>query len=201
MSTTRLALITTAMVMSLASVSKQTAPHRANASSLVSRRQCGTRAGGRILSSSSSSKEEKERYEVHEVVGDGRCLFRSLVVSLILGDTGKRISPAEEVREADALRENCMQDLKRRRDELGWVIEGDFDEYVALMRNSHAWGGETEILVCSHYLKRPIEVTMDGDPPVNIGVYGEEEYQHEGRKLCLLFSGRGHYEALSLCSL
>ena len=86
------------------------------------------------------------------------------------------------------------------------IIEGDFDEYCANMRYPGAWGGEPEILLASHVLKRPIEVhmAMSGEPLRSIGIYGNEDYgtattDDKKPKLMLLFHGQGHYEALSKC--
>jgi hypothetical protein len=32
-------------------------------------------------------------------------------------------------------------------------LEGDFESYVRKMRKPHAWGGEPELLMCSHVLR------------------------------------------------
>jgi hypothetical protein len=32
-------------------------------------------------------------------------------------------------------------------------LEGDFESYVKKMRKPHAWGGEPELLMCSHVLR------------------------------------------------
>lgn len=32
-------------------------------------------------------------------------------------------------------------------------LEGDFDTYVGQMRKPHIWGGEPELLMCSHVLQ------------------------------------------------
>jgi hypothetical protein len=142
-------------------------------------------------------------YDIHKIAGDGRCLFRSLVVSKSLEDENTRLSAEREVLEADTLREQTIRELIKRREELEWIIEGDFDEYCANMRYPGAWGGEPEILVASHVLRRPIEVHMKvvGEPLRSIGIYGNEDYGTATAKpkLMLLFHGQGHYEALSKC--
>ena len=151
-------------------------------------------------------KSEKYSYVVHKIQGDGRCLFRSLVVSKSITDSddGVRIlTPQREIFEADNLREKTIEELMRRREELEWIIEGDFDEYCKQMRYFNAWGGEPEILVASHVLKRPIDVNLapsrKGEFVRKIGVYGEE-YSKNGKAVHLLFHGAGHYEALSISS-
>ena len=40
-------------------------------------------------------------YDIHKITGDGRCLFRSLVVSKSLEDENTRLSAEREVLEAD----------------------------------------------------------------------------------------------------
>jgi hypothetical protein len=73
--------------------------------------------------------------QVHPVVGDGRCLFRSVAAAVALrGETGHRAGDAEELVEADRLRNAAVDELVARRAELGWIIEGDFDRYCANMR-------------------------------------------------------------------
>ena len=145
-------------------------------------------------------------YDIHKITGDGRCLFRSLVVSKSIEDENTRLSAEREVLEADILREQTIRELVKRKEELEWIIEGDFDEYCANMRYPGAWGGEPEILLASHVLKRPIEVhmAMSGEPLRSIGIYGNEDYgtattDDKKPKLMLLFHGQGHYEALSKC--
>ena len=142
-------------------------------------------------------------YDIHKIAGDGRCLFRSIVVSKSIEDENTRLSAEREVLEADTLREQTIRELIRRREDLEWIIEGDFDEYCANMRYPGAWGGEPEILVASHVLRRPIEVHMKvvGEPLRSIGIYGNEDYGTATAKpkLMLLFHGQGHYEALSKC--
>ena len=71
-----------------------------------------------------------------------------------------------------------INELMKRREELEWIVEGDFEEYCANMRYPGAWGGEPEILVATHVLRRPIEVHMAvaGEPLRSIGIYGNEDY-------------------------
>mgnify|MGYP001163462778 FL=1 len=143
-------------------------------------------------------------YDIHKIAGDGRCLFRSLVVSKGIEDENARLSAEREVLEADTLREQTINELMKRREELEWIVEGDFEEYCANMRYPGAWGGEPEILVATHVLQRPIEVhmAMAGEPLRSIGIYGNEDYgttKDSKTKLMLLFHGQGHYEALSKC--
>lgn len=147
---------------------------------------------------SSSSSSSSSSYEVFPVVGDGRCLFRSVAVARSLSERGERLGEKEELAHADALREAAVNELLERRDETEWFIEGDFDDYCARMRRPSSWGGEPEILMLTHVLASPISVYMESDGLRRIARYGEELYLNEPQfaNLAVLFHGGGHYEAL-----
>jgi len=151
-----------------------------------------------------SAKDEGHVYEVHPVAGDGRCLFRSVAIGMALRGSGGRDDVGTETARADALRNAAVDELERRRAEVEWFIEGDFDAYCVGMRRPNAWGGEPEILMLTHVVETPIEVFMPeaGKSLRSIGVYGGEEYcdekDGEGR-ISVLFHGAGHYEALTRC--
>ena len=146
------------------------------------------------------SSVEGVPYEVHAVTGDGRCLFRSVAAALALaGEGGGRKSAADESLEADRLRDAAVDELVKRRAEVEWFIEGDFDGYCEAMRRPSAWGGEPEILMLTHVIRAPVEVFLTEGPALrSIGKYGAEEYGPEGG-VAVLFHGAGHYEALSRC--
>ena len=144
-------------------------------------------------------------FEVHPVAGDGRCLFRSVAVAMALRDGDTRPSPAEETREADRLREAAVDDLERRREEVEWFIEGDFEAYCASMRRARAWGGEPEILSLARVLGVRIEVFVEArDSEENglrsIGAYGDDDHDEDASTtIAVVFRGAGHYEALARC--
>ena len=138
------------------------------------------------------------QWEVHEVKGDGRCLFRSVSVARALSKSGRRQSEVDELASADELRAAAVNELLERREETEWFIEGDFDDYVARMQQPMAWGGEPEIIMLTHVLASPISVYMaEGVGMRSIGVYGED-YADSAQydDLAVLFHGAGHYEAL-----
>ena len=54
-------------------------------------------------------------YDIHKITGDGRCLFRSLVVSKSIEDENTRLSAEREVLEADILREQTIRELVKRK--------------------------------------------------------------------------------------
>ena len=148
---------------------------------------------------------------MHAVAGDGRCLFRSVAASRALRDHGARPDPASETFEADRLRRLAVDELARRRADVEWFIEGDFDAYCDDMRRPGAWGGEPEILMLARALGEAVEVFMpvaDGGVR-SIAVYGEDDEGGEGddvekcaasdARVAVLFHGAGHYEALAEC--
>ncbi|KAK4765753.1 hypothetical protein SAY86_026843 [Trapa natans] len=76
-------------------------------------------------------------------------------------------------------------------------LEVDFDTYVRQMRLPHIWGGEPELLMCSHVLQLPITVYMkdrNGGTLRVIAEYGGE-YGPEN-PIRVLYHGYGHYDAL-----
>jgi OTU domain-containing protein 6 len=76
-------------------------------------------------------------------------------------------------------------------------LEGDFESYVRQIRKPHVWGGEPELLMCSHVLRMPITVymyTKGSDSPRIIAEYGQE--YGKDNPICVLYDGYGHYDAL-----
>lgn len=78
-------------------------------------------------------------------------------------------------------------------------IEGDFDKYVAQMREPHVWGGEPELLMASHVLRMPITVYMcdkDSQGLISIAEYGQE--YGKDNPIRVLYHGYGHYDAVQI---
>ena len=134
--------------------------------------------------------------------------------TLALG-AAARADEAAEAAEARALRKSAVDELRRRRDEVGWAIEGDFDAYASRMERQSAWGGEIELLMLGHVLKDArIEVHMvTGDAAGDVD--GLLDGKHATRVVAryagdegdaceasarvavpVLFDGIGHYHAL-----
>ncbi|XVE85280.1 hypothetical protein DITRI_Ditri17bG0079000 [Diplodiscus trichospermus] len=131
------------------------------------------------------------------IPGDGRCLFRSVVLGAWL--RSGRQSPRESCQKelADELRAKVADEFIKRRSDTEWFLEGDFDNYVVQMRKPHIWGGEPELLMCSHVLKVPIAVYMSeksSGPLRIISEYGQE-YGKEN-PIRVLYHGHGHYDVL-----
>lgn len=110
---------------------------------------------------------------------------------------GGTIQNEEEQRSlADDLRHRAVEELKRRKEEVQWFIEEDFDVYVMDMSKPQAWGGEPEILMLTHVLKRPIHVYMAEKQEwyVRIMEYGDDHREFCTLPIEVLFHGLGHYE-------
>ncbi|KAL7110093.1 hypothetical protein ABFS82_05G002800 [Erythranthe guttata] len=135
------------------------------------------------------------------IPGDGRCLFRSVVHGACLRAGKPSPSEIHEKELADELRATVADEFIKRRADSEWFVEGDFDTYVAQMRQPHVWGGEPELLMSSHVLQVPITVHM-WDKKKNclkvIAEYGQE-YGKEN-PVRVLYHGYGHYDALQIPS-
>ncbi|KAI4373072.1 hypothetical protein MLD38_011235 [Melastoma candidum] len=143
-------------------------------------------------------------YRVTGVLADGRCLFRAIAHSACLRK-GEEAPDDNRQRElADELRAQVVEELKKRREETEWFIEGDFDAYIKRIQEPYVWGGEPELLMASHVLKTPIWVYMierSSGSLANIAKYGEEYKKDEGETpINILFHGYGHYEILDSLS-
>ncbi|GBG73547.1 hypothetical protein CBR_g16890 [Chara braunii] len=134
---------------------------------------------------------------VTAIPGDGRCLFRAVAHGACLRDG--RLAPTEsQQRElADELRNKVVDELVKKRSEVEWFIEGDFDTYVSNMRKPHTWGGEPELLMSSHVLRMPITVFIPDAKSggmISIAEYGQE--YSKDNPIMVLFNGVGHYDVL-----
>ncbi|KAL0327361.1 UNVERIFIED_CONTAM: OVARIAN TUMOR DOMAIN-containing deubiquitinating enzyme 4 [Sesamum angustifolium] len=136
------------------------------------------------------------------IPGDGRCLFRSVVHGACLRAGKPSPTESQEKELADELRATVADEFIKRRADTEWFVEGDFDTYVAQMRQPHVWG-EPELLMSSHvcYSRVPITVHM-WDKKKNclkiIAEYGQE-YGKEN-PIRVLYHGYGHYDALQSLS-
>ncbi|EPS70063.1 hypothetical protein M569_04701 [Genlisea aurea] len=92
-------------------------------------------------------------YRVKEVVADGKCLFRAIahMACLINGENAPDVNRQGEL--ADELRAQVVQELVKRRKEVEWTINEDFDVYVERIQKPYVWGGEPELLMASHVLR------------------------------------------------
>lgn len=140
-------------------------------------------------------------YRVTGVPADGRCLFRAIAHGACL-QGGEEAPDENRQRElADELRARVADEFLKRREEIEWFIEGDFDAYVKRIQQPYVWGGEPELLMASHYLKTPISVFMKDKSTgnlKNIANYGEEYQKEKEFPVKVLFHGYGHYDILEI---
>ncbi|PWA64925.1 OTU domain-containing protein [Artemisia annua] len=97
--------------------------------------------------------DSSRNYKITGVPADGRCLFRAIAHMVCLRN-GEEAPDENRQRElADELRAQVVDELLKRRKEIEWFIEGDFDVYVKRIEKPYVWGGEPELLMASHILK------------------------------------------------
>ncbi|XP_010044779.1 OVARIAN TUMOR DOMAIN-containing deubiquitinating enzyme 4 isoform X3 [Eucalyptus grandis] len=85
----------------------------------------------------------------------------------------------------------------KRRAEIERFLEDDFDTYVAEMRQPHQWGGEPELLMCSHVLQTPITVYMKERFSSSLRIIAEYGREYgTGNPINVLYHSYGHYDAL-----
>merc|ERR1719265_2144483 len=115
-------------------------------------------------------------------------MFQSVAQGLSVADGKGVLSPTAEHTRGQELRARAMEELKRRREEIEWAIEGNFKRYVKRMSKQGKWGGEPELLMLSRSLQCPIVVFTHNPDLRQIQAYGEH---YTGPLLRLLFHGHG----------
>ncbi|KAI7753057.1 hypothetical protein M8C21_016812, partial [Ambrosia artemisiifolia] len=122
------------------------------------------------------------------VPADGRCLFRAIAHMVCLRNGQGAPDENQQKELADKLRAQStimnlisifevVDELLKRRKEIEWFIEEDFDVYIKRIEKPYVWGGEPELLMASHVLKTMISVFMlEGSTKklLNIATYGKE---------------------------
>jgi len=84
---------------------------------------------------------------IHEIPGDGNCLFRSIAHQLFGAETTHM-----------KIRHSCMDHIYSNKHRFSGFIAEPVDVYCARMRQSGEWGDEVELAALSEILDRPIEV-------------------------------------------
>ncbi|XP_044512460.1 uncharacterized protein LOC123230340 isoform X2 [Mangifera indica] len=145
------------------------------------------------------SEKSGAGFKVIGMLADGRCLFRALAHGACM-KSGEEVPDENQQRElADELRAQVVDELLKRRKETKWFVEGDFDAYIKHIRQPNAWGGETELLMATHILKKLISVFVidqRSSDLVNIANYGEEYRKDKESAINVLFHWYGHYDLL-----
>ncbi|KAL2533876.1 OTU domain-containing protein [Abeliophyllum distichum] len=149
---------------------------------------------------SDSANRGSSNYRVTGVPADGRCLFRAIAHMACLRNGEKAPDENRQRELADELRAQVVEELLKRRKEVEWFIEEDFDTYVKRIKQPYVWGGEPELLMASHVLRTPISVFMiergSTGSLIKIANYGEEYSKEEESPIGVLFHGYGHYDIL-----
>ncbi|XP_076940100.1 uncharacterized protein LOC143609144 [Bidens hawaiensis] len=143
--------------------------------------------------------ESSISYRITGVPSDGRCLFRA-IAHLVCLRNGEEAPDENKQRElADELRAQVVNELLKRRKEIKWFIEDDFDLYLKMIEKPYVWGGEPELLMASHVLKTTISVFMLEESTqklLHISTYGKEYEKDDKSPIKVLFHGYGHYDIL-----
>lgn len=164
-----------------------------------------------------SRNAKAERFKVFQVMGDGRCMFRALVIGLALSK-GKFVSKRSEESEADTLRVAAAEALCRssriqdRYADSAFTVKAEYgtvDNYCELVKTPDFWGGNAELMVLSEMLEQPIvvyrperEARGKGKGFVPYVYYGAEHARASGgakkpkKPVCLLYSRGNHYDLL-----
>ncbi|KAI5444232.1 OVARIAN TUMOR DOMAIN-containing deubiquitinating enzyme 3 [Lathyrus oleraceus] len=168
---------------------------------------------GSSIGRQSAAMKKLERFSVHKVTGDGRCLFRALVKGMAY-NKGVALNQREERENADELRmavkEAICENVGDRKLYEEAIIAVTVDEplqrYCRRIVQPDFWGGESELLVLSKLCKQPIIVYIPehehsggvrGSGFIPIAEYGSEFVKGSSRKAVrLLFSGKNHYDLL-----
>ncbi|KAL2539808.1 OTU domain-containing protein [Abeliophyllum distichum] len=148
---------------------------------------------------SDASDCSSPNYRVTVVPADGRCLFRAIAHIACLRNGDKAPDENRQRELADELRAQVVEELLKRKKEVEWFIEEDFDAYVKRIQQPYVWGGEPELLMASHVLRTPISVFMierSSGSLMKIANYGEGYHKDEENPINVLFHGYGHYDIL-----
>ncbi|KAF7813623.1 ankyrin-3 isoform X1 [Senna tora] len=146
--------------------------------------------------------DDPSHLPIIRIPGDGRCLFRSVVYGACLRAGEQSPTPSKQKQLADDLRAKVVNEFIKRRADTEWFLEGDFESYTGQMRKPHIWGGEPELLMCSHVLRMPIRVVMRDKKWGSLKIIAE--YGEEYGKDCpiqVLYHGYGHYDVLKTSPL
>ncbi len=120
--------------------------------------------------------------QIHEVDGDGNCLFRAVAHSLY-GD--------EEYH--DLVREKTMDYIVKNRDFYESYVSIDFDCYVEFKRKLATWGDDLEIQALSELYGRPITIYAYSTDP--LWWLGEQE-NSDIEPIRISYHNWSHYNAV-----
>lgn len=128
---------------------------------------------------------------IHEVSGDGNCLFRS-VCHQVYGDD----------RNHATVRARCMRYVRSNKKHFKQFVDGDFDQYCASRAKDGVWGDNLEIVALAELFDRPVEV-WSREAPLNpdgtlepMRVVQADESSRPVVQIRLTYHGGRHYNSL-----
>lgn len=131
-----------------------------------------------------------------KVVGDGRCLFRSVARGRAVARGETLPKPHAEKKAADKLRARAVAELRKHRGLLlrFYVIEDNFENYIERMALPRTYAGEPELLMLAKVLRMPIAVyLMLNGMYRRIQLYGKH---YHGEPIRIRYTNDTHYDAL-----
>ncbi len=132
-----------------------------------------------------------------KVMGDGRCLFRSVVRGRAVAKEEPVPKPHQEKKAADKLRARAVAELRRHRQLLlkFYVIEENFETYIERMALPRTYAGEPELLMLAKVLRMPIAVylLMQNGMYRRIQLYGKH---YQGEPIRIRYVNDTHYDTL-----
>ncbi|XP_074589418.1 OVARIAN TUMOR DOMAIN-containing deubiquitinating enzyme 3-like [Curcuma longa] len=162
-------------------------------------------------------RKKVERYAVHKITGDGRCMFRALAKGMA-NYKGLALSSRQEEEDADELRMAvkkiiCDSETERHKyveTVIAITVDESLKQYCQRIGRSDFWGGESELLALSKLYQQPIIVYIPehehthgrrGGGFIPIAEYGSEfsKISRKGKQsepVRLLYSGGNHYDLL-----
>ena len=132
-----------------------------------------------------------------KVMGDGRCLFRSVVRGRAVAKNEMVPKAHAEKKAADKLRARAVAELRRHRGLLlkFYVIEENFESYIERMALPRTYAGEPELLMLAKVLRMPIAVylLMGNGMYRRIQLYGKH---YQGEPIRIRYVNDTHYDTL-----
>jgi len=123
-------------------------------------------------------------WELKEEEGDGNCLFRA-VSTHIYGDAGMH----------SEIRHKCTEFMSKEAGHYSRFVAGDFNSYIAKLRQDGVFGSNLEIQCMTELFNRPIEIYVpeNGATPINI-FHGS--YKTGDMPIRLSYHGGNHYNSI-----
>ena len=123
-------------------------------------------------------------YNIHVTIGDGACLFRSILYSLIKDNS-----------EHDQLRQNVCDYMLEHRSQFDGFVRQEkqtFDSYIAKMRIASTWGDNPELIAASEMLQFNVVVLRSR----SIEIIYQHSHSPTFPTIYLEYFSENHYNSL-----